>query len=169
MLVKFKLVFIGSTQTAMEPCRRTAIWIAMAVAGPWWLKITSITHTQFGLDCYTQGVNFETFLVNQLALFDLWLGVIGEPSYRIPIRSRNTAGTPTVQGFAALIDRPAIPSIDGQVLVNSSNYKMNNHNGMGLSTYDNDNDSSGGNCANDYHSPWWYYHCWQSNIWGQFF
>ena len=38
------------------------------------------------------------------------------------------------------------------------------HNGMKFSTPDNDNDKSGGNCAVNYNSGWWYNNCHQINI-----
>ncbi|XP_062587318.1 techylectin-5B-like [Saccostrea cucullata] len=38
------------------------------------------------------------------------------------------------------------------------------HNGMKLSTKDQDNDSSGHNCATKYHGAWWYHSCHYSNL-----
>ena len=39
------------------------------------------------------------------------------------------------------------------------------HNGIKFSTPDNDNDENkGGNCAADWRSGWWYYHCYHINI-----
>lgn len=40
-------------------------------------------------------------------------------------------------------------------------------NGFGFTTYDLDQDASGGNCANNYgNTPWWYGACWSGNMWG---
>ena len=40
------------------------------------------------------------------------------------------------------------------------------HNNMPFSTYDNDNDTWVGNCANEYNAPWWYTSCWSGSISG---
>ena len=45
------------------------------------------------------------------------------------------------------------------------NYQSHGHNGMKFSTPDNDNDkSSGGNCAASYKSGWWYNACYRINL-----
>ena len=44
------------------------------------------------------------------------------------------------------------------------NDKSKPHNGMKFSTPDNDNDKTGGNCAADGKSGWWYYSCYYINI-----
>ena len=41
------------------------------------------------------------------------------------------------------------------------------HNGQNFSTYDRDNDSSGGNCAYGWKGGWWYTRCQQSTLNGQ--
>nr|XP_022292753.1 angiopoietin-2-like [Crassostrea virginica] len=47
--------------------------------------------------------------------------------------------------------------------------KLNNHNGSKFSTPDQDNDgSSGPNCAHEYHGAWWYYNCYDSNLNGKY-
>ena len=43
------------------------------------------------------------------------------------------------------------------------------HNGMRFTTRDNDNDSSGGNCAQSYTGAWWYHSCYDSNLNGRYF
>jgi ficolin len=42
------------------------------------------------------------------------------------------------------------------------------HSGQRFSTYDQDNDTRGGNCAKDYHGAWWYYDCHKSNLNGKY-
>ena len=41
---------------------------------------------------------------------------------------------------------------------------MNYHNGQQFSTYDNDNDPSGGNCAYRHQGGWWYNTCYEANL-----
>ncbi|XP_019859487.1 PREDICTED: ficolin-2-like isoform X1 [Amphimedon queenslandica] len=43
------------------------------------------------------------------------------------------------------------------------------HNGQRFSTRDNDNDESGGNCAQTYTGAWWYRSCHNSNLNGRYF
>jgi hypothetical protein len=39
--------------------------------------------------------------------------------------------------------------------------------GQPLTTFDNDNDTAGGNCATFYDdNPWWYTSCWSGSMWG---
>ena len=40
----------------------------------------------------------------------------------------------------------------------------NYHSGMAFTTFDNDNDNSGGNCAESYKGGWWYNSCYHSNL-----
>uniref|UniRef100_H2YNX9 Fibrinogen C-terminal domain-containing protein n=1 Tax=Ciona savignyi TaxID=51511 RepID=H2YNX9_CIOSA len=42
------------------------------------------------------------------------------------------------------------------------------HNGRPFSTKDVDNDIYGGNCAVTYHGAWWYGHCYDSNLNGEY-
>lgn len=42
------------------------------------------------------------------------------------------------------------------------------HDGMYFTTYDNDNDKSGGNCATKYHGAWWYNACHWANLNGEY-
>ena len=46
---------------------------------------------------------------------------------------------------------------------------MDHHNNYPFSTKDNDNDPSGGNCAETYHGAWWYNNCHNSNLNGQYY
>ena len=41
---------------------------------------------------------------------------------------------------------------------------MDHHNGQQFSTYDNDNDPSGGNCAYTHQGGWWYNTCYEANL-----
>ncbi|XP_052784317.1 fibrinogen-like protein A [Mya arenaria] len=45
---------------------------------------------------------------------------------------------------------------------------LSHHNGQQFSTYDNDNDSYDGNCAEIFLGAWWYKHCHQSNLNGDY-
>ncbi|XP_076810483.1 ficolin-1-like [Clavelina lepadiformis] len=45
---------------------------------------------------------------------------------------------------------------------------LGNHNGKQFSTYDQDHDRSGMNCAVEQHGAWWYIHCHKSNLNGEY-
>ena len=47
----------------------------------------------------------------------------------------------------------------GDSIISSSNI-----NGMAFTTYDNDNDLHGGNCAHEWKGGWWYKHCMLSQL-----
>ena len=48
--------------------------------------------------------------------------------------------------------------------VGTGNDAMSFHNGQQFTTYDNDNDKDGGNCAYDHQGGWWYNNCHRANL-----
>ena len=104
------------------------------------------------------------------SLFDMFLGVDLWNGIGTQIRMDwgNTVGVPTNQViYDFSIDIAGDRSLDlgaGSVTIGThdTSLKSGPHAGMGLSTFDQDNDANGdGNCATYYeNTAFWYYNCW---------